>query len=169
MKLEIYERLVLGACLMDYGAARIVAPELPDTAFAFGPDDGVSSSAHGLIYRAIQGANVDGEVTDVACIAGRLGDSLTAVGGTAYLTRLTQTLGDLGITSTAGLPKWMQVVDKAGRIRALADTMANAHEQSMLNTQYRPLKMSMSSWPTHCISWEGPTQSSSHTNQSAWP
>ena len=129
MKLEIYERLVLGACLMDYGAARIVAPELPDTAFAFGPDDGVPSSAHGLIYRAIQGANVDGEVTDVACIAGRLGDSLTAVGGTAYLTRLTQTLGDLGITSTAGLPKWMQVVDKAGRIRALADTMANAHEQ----------------------------------------
>jgi len=129
MKLEVYERLILGACLIDYGAARIVAPELPDTAFAFGPDDGISSSAHGLIYRAIQGANADGEITDVACISARLGDSLTAVGGTAYLTQLTRLLGDLGITSTAGLPKWVQVVDKAGRIRALAATMVDAYEQ----------------------------------------
>lgn len=129
MRLADYERLILAACLIDPGAARIVAPELSDTAFAFGPDPEQPSTAHSLIYRAIQAANADGEVTDVASISARLGDALNLVGGTAYLTRLTQTLGDMGITSTAGLPQWMQIVDKAGRIRALAATMVNAFEQ----------------------------------------
>jgi len=128
MKLADYERLILAACLIDHGAARIVAPELPDTAFAYGPDSTLSS-AHGLIYRTIQGANADGEVTDVASISARLGENLNRVGGTAYLTRLTQIPGDLGITSTAGLRNWVQIVDKAGRIRALAATMVDAYEQ----------------------------------------
>jgi len=128
MKLADYERLILAACLIDHGAARIVAPELPDTAFAFGADSTLSN-AHGLIYRAIQGANADGEVTDVASISARLGESLNQVGGTAYLTRITQVLGDLGISSTAGLRKWVQIVDKAGRIRSLSAVLSETHDQ----------------------------------------
>jgi len=118
MRVADYERMCLGAALIDRGAARILLSELPETAFWYGPDD-TPSDVHKTIFRAIQAVIVDGMPPDVGTVAAKLGTGLSNVGGNAYLTRLAQTLPDFGIYSTAGLPQWAQTVDAAGRLRQL--------------------------------------------------
>ena len=124
MNIAEYERFVLGAQLMDRHAARLVAAELSDTSFHYGPDN-TSSDSHFLIQRAIVGILLDGGAPDVATVAAKLGVSLDLVGGMAYLTRLAQTLPEAGIYSTAGLPEWAAVVDKASRLRQMSTVLGS--------------------------------------------
>ena len=128
MKLSQFESFVLSACLIDRNAARLVVTELSDKAFAYGAD-GTPSAAHRLIYRAVVAAHVDGLVPDVATVAAKLGTDLDAIGGMAYLTQLSKSLSNAGIHSTAGLPQWAQIVDKAGRIRSMSTIFARNLDQ----------------------------------------
>jgi len=124
----VYERYVLGACLIDPGAARVALKELPDSGFGYGPDDKRSDS-HQRIFRAISALLVEGEVPDVPSVAARLGTDLSRVGGHVYLTHLTRCLGEAGIHSTQGLPQWAEVVDKVGRLRSVAQVFAHGLEE----------------------------------------
>lgn len=128
MQIASYERYVICACLIDRNAARIVVAELPDSAFAYGADS-TYAEGHGLIYRAIIAVHLDGKAPDVGTVAAKLGRNLDKVGGIAYLTELTQALGKAGIHSTAGLPEWAGIVDKAGRLRKMSTILSTRLDQ----------------------------------------
>jgi len=128
MNIADYERYILSAELIDRNAARLVAAELTESSFMYGPGD-TYSDAHTSIQRAIVATILDGTAPDVATVAAKLGPNLPKVGGMAYLTKLAQSLSDAGITSTAGLPNWADVVDKSARLHQMFSVLTNRVDQ----------------------------------------
>lgn len=119
MRINEYEKLVLGACLIDHKAIKRLAPYLMDDRFA--------SDEHRAIYGAMLDVSSSGKLVDVATVSTRLASNLTMIGGTEYLTHLTQFVSEVGVISTQNIEAWANTVDKAGRLR---QTMLVAQEYS---------------------------------------
>jgi len=129
MKIPVYERLLLSAAFQDRGALYKLAAEMPETAFGYGPDDNTLSEAHRLIYRSILAVYYDQHPVDVGTVCAQLDDDLPLVGGQAYIITVAKTLATVGISSTEGLPEWATIVDNAGRLRTVRETLGTGLEQ----------------------------------------
>ncbi|MBC8462396.1 MAG: AAA family ATPase [Deltaproteobacteria bacterium] len=89
---------------------RMLALELPEDRF---------SGDRKVIYRAILDAYTQNIPIDLLTVAKQLGTSLEKVGGMPELRRINDSLVRLELYTTAGLSRWAEVVDNAGRLRQI--------------------------------------------------
>jgi len=82
------------------------------------PEDRLSGDRK-QVYRAIVDCHINNEPVDLLTVARRLGTKLEKLGGMPELRRINDALVRLELYSTAGLPKWAEIVDNAGRLRQI--------------------------------------------------
>ena len=83
------------------------------------PEDRFSEGTNRTVIKAIIDCYTQNLPIDLLTIAKQLGPHLEKIGGMPELRRLNDSLIRLELYSTAGLPKWAEIVDNAGRLRQI--------------------------------------------------
>lgn len=119
MKINDYEKLGLGIILKNPNGTQ----NIPQRVVSELEPERFNSNPHKQIYLAIKRLVMKKEVPNTMNVSLELGDQLDNCGGLEYLSSLV-TFPDLaGITDFDSLKQWIEVIDKAGRLRHLGDVI----------------------------------------------